>query len=122
MLINGRAAHRLGDLVKHCGGFGKTIAGSPNVIVGDLSVRHTSRPFTDQEDALEPIMVKFIFYDGSPVANKKFSANGPKGTHIGIIGADGTGIISQVKKGEYRVLIDGEEYFILHSTLPKKVG
>ena len=34
VLINGRPAHRLGDLNIHCGGFGQTIQGSSNVIVG----------------------------------------------------------------------------------------
>lgn len=35
VFINGRAAHRLDDLDKHCGGIGKLVEGSPNVIVGD---------------------------------------------------------------------------------------
>ena len=34
VFINNKAAHRLGDAVKHCGGMGKLIQGSPNVIVG----------------------------------------------------------------------------------------
>lgn len=37
VLINGRSAHRLADLVRHCGGIGQTSAGSPNVIVGDTN-------------------------------------------------------------------------------------
>jgi uncharacterized Zn-binding protein involved in type VI secretion len=32
--INGKAAHRMNDMDKHCGGVGKMIEGSPNVIVG----------------------------------------------------------------------------------------
>jgi uncharacterized Zn-binding protein involved in type VI secretion len=36
VFINGKKAHRVGDAVKHCGGSGKLIVGSPNVIVGDL--------------------------------------------------------------------------------------
>lgn len=32
--INGKAAHRLGDADQHCGGMGKMIEGSGNVIVG----------------------------------------------------------------------------------------
>lgn len=35
--INGRKAHRLGDAQKHCGGNGKLIEGSPNVVIGDYS-------------------------------------------------------------------------------------
>ena len=32
--INGKPAHRQGDATKHCGGMGKTIEGSGDVIVG----------------------------------------------------------------------------------------
>lgn len=34
VFINGKAAHRQGDQNKHCGGMGKLIEGSPNVMVG----------------------------------------------------------------------------------------
>jgi uncharacterized Zn-binding protein involved in type VI secretion len=34
VLINGKPAHRLSDQVKHCGGMGQTITGSPNVETG----------------------------------------------------------------------------------------
>jgi hypothetical protein len=34
VLINRKPAHRLGDMVKHCGGMGNLIQGSPNVITG----------------------------------------------------------------------------------------
>ncbi len=34
VLINGKAAHRQGDQDTHCGGNGKLVAGSPNVITG----------------------------------------------------------------------------------------
>ena len=37
VFINGKPAHRLGDVVRHCGGTGKCIEGSGNVIVGDHS-------------------------------------------------------------------------------------
>jgi uncharacterized Zn-binding protein involved in type VI secretion len=35
VMINSKPAHRMGDATKHCGGSGKLIAGSSNVIVGD---------------------------------------------------------------------------------------
>ena len=35
VLIEGRQAHRLGDDDQHCGGMGRLIEGSPDVIVGD---------------------------------------------------------------------------------------
>ena len=34
VFINGKQAHRLGDMTRHCGGVGKLIEGSANVIVG----------------------------------------------------------------------------------------
>ena len=34
VFINSKAAHRQGDADKHCGGMGKMITGSNNVIVG----------------------------------------------------------------------------------------
>jgi len=34
VLINGKPAHRLNDLDLHCGGLGKLITASPNVITG----------------------------------------------------------------------------------------
>ncbi len=34
VFINNKAAHRMGDADTHCGGSGKLIEGSPNVIVG----------------------------------------------------------------------------------------
>jgi uncharacterized Zn-binding protein involved in type VI secretion len=35
VFINGKAAHRLGDKNRHCGGIGQLVEGSLNVIVGD---------------------------------------------------------------------------------------
>ena len=35
VFINNKAAHRKDDMDKHCGGVGKLIQGSSNVIVGD---------------------------------------------------------------------------------------
>jgi uncharacterized Zn-binding protein involved in type VI secretion len=35
VFINGKPAHRMNDAVRHCGGMGKLVEGSPNVIVGD---------------------------------------------------------------------------------------
>ncbi|HLL25144.1 MAG TPA: PAAR domain-containing protein, partial [Kofleriaceae bacterium] len=37
VFINDKAAHRMGDRNRHCGGIGRLIEGSPNVIVGDSS-------------------------------------------------------------------------------------
>jgi uncharacterized Zn-binding protein involved in type VI secretion len=35
VFINGKAAHRKGDLTQHCGSVGELTMGSPNVLVGD---------------------------------------------------------------------------------------
>lgn len=35
VFINGKAAHRMGDQNRHCGGMGQLVEGSPNVIVGE---------------------------------------------------------------------------------------
>lgn len=48
VFINGKAVHRLGDMTAHCGGTGKLITGSPDVIVGDWGV--------SQEIKLSPIL------------------------------------------------------------------
>jgi uncharacterized Zn-binding protein involved in type VI secretion len=37
VFINGKAAHRIGDQNRHCGGMGRLVEGSPNVIVGESS-------------------------------------------------------------------------------------
>ena len=81
MLINGRKAHRLSDLVQHCGGVGRTVQGSSNVIVGDQGGRHV---FTDDRPALRaPLsyLGGFLlqYEDGMPVTGQKYiirSSNG----------------------------------------------
>jgi len=37
VFINGQSAHRIGDMTRHCGGMGRLVEGSPNVIVGEDS-------------------------------------------------------------------------------------
>jgi outer membrane protein OmpA-like peptidoglycan-associated protein len=37
VFINERAAHRVNDLQRHCGGVGRLIAGSPNVMIGETT-------------------------------------------------------------------------------------
>jgi len=34
VLINGKGAHRKDDIDQHCGGMGRMVTGSPNVVVG----------------------------------------------------------------------------------------
>jgi len=48
---NGRAAHRMGDQTRHCGGLGRLIEGSPNVIVGESSSAGVGRPASTESGA-----------------------------------------------------------------------
>lgn len=41
VFINGRAAHRMGDPNQHCGGAGKLVEGSSNVLIGNFTGRRT---------------------------------------------------------------------------------
>nr|WP_272422212.1 peptidoglycan-binding protein [Polyangium jinanense] len=50
MLINNRRAHRMGDVDEHCGGRGKMVQGSPDVLIGD----HVS---TDEQKTHAPRIV-----------------------------------------------------------------
>jgi uncharacterized Zn-binding protein involved in type VI secretion len=43
VFINGKAAHRIADQTKHCGGYGRLVEGSPNVIVGNDSASSAGR-------------------------------------------------------------------------------
>ena len=44
VFIDGKRAHRQGDDTKHCGGMGKLIEGSPNVIVGGAPTACSPQP------------------------------------------------------------------------------
>ena len=44
VFVNGHGAHRIGDQTRHCGGLGRLIEGSPNVIVGESSSAGVGRP------------------------------------------------------------------------------
>ncbi|MBC7975947.1 MAG: PAAR domain-containing protein, partial [Myxococcales bacterium] len=44
VFINGKRAHRQGDDTKHCGGMGKLIEGSPNVMVGGSPTACSAQP------------------------------------------------------------------------------
>lgn len=37
VFINGKCAHRMGDQTRHCGGQGRLVEGSPNVMVGETA-------------------------------------------------------------------------------------
>jgi len=50
VFINGKRAHRMGDQSRHCGGMGRLIEGSPNVIVGEESSRASGSGGTSSVD------------------------------------------------------------------------
>ena len=50
VFINGKPAHRMGDQTRHCGGMGRLIEGSPNVIVGEESSRASGSGGTSSAD------------------------------------------------------------------------
>lgn len=47
VMINGKLAMRVGDTVEHCGGEGKMIEGSPNVLIGDRKGRKPRKDASD---------------------------------------------------------------------------
>ena len=66
VLINDRKAHRLNDATQHCGGAGKLVEGSPDVIIGDGGGGAQQLGRYDQ--------AFYLKYDdtGEPVANRRF--------------------------------------------------
>jgi hypothetical protein len=50
VFINGKGAHRMGDQNRHCGGMGRLIEGSSNVIVGEESSRGNGSGGTSSAD------------------------------------------------------------------------
>jgi len=73
VFINGRAAHRLGDLVQHCGGMGQTIEGSMNVMVGDDGM---SGPATNTQAENHWVDVEILDAFGNLFPGVKFSLSG----------------------------------------------
>jgi hypothetical protein len=63
VFVNGKAFHRLGDMTTHCGGVGKLVEGSPNVIVGDLTSAAKTAPIEEVVDVDLTVLDPF----GNPV-------------------------------------------------------
>ncbi|WP_177241590.1 PAAR domain-containing protein [Stigmatella aurantiaca] len=85
VLINGRAAHRLGDSTQHCGGSGQLVEGSPDVIIGDESqIMQIKNKLYDQGFILidsrtgEPLAnIHYkVFMDNSMIAEGKTDSSG----------------------------------------------
>lgn len=60
VLINGKLAVRVGDTVEHCGGQGKMIEGSPNVLIGDRSGRKPWQDASLREDEVEKVAMILV--------------------------------------------------------------
>ena len=103
VLINGRSAHRLGDLVKHCGGIGQTIEGSPNVIVGDNSYAY------GQDSAIaskrnHKLTAQIVFEDDVPLSREPYEivADGVV-VRRGQLDKDGWLRENQIPQGNYEI-------------------
>ncbi|MBK8255024.1 MAG: PAAR domain-containing protein [Polyangiaceae bacterium] len=74
VLINERKAHRLGDQDAHCGGSGRLVDGSPNVLIGE----YTRAP---QRSAAK-LRFRLVTTADVPIPDMPFSADLPDGTEI----------------------------------------
>ncbi len=89
VIINGLEAHRSGDATRHCGGNGKLVEGSPDVIIGDdvwsdFSNLSSAEPppqlATSVDEELTWIEVICHYEDGSPAAHEHFKLKLSDGT------------------------------------------
>jgi hypothetical protein len=101
VLINGRKTHRLGDLTQHCGGAGRLIEGSPDVIIGDEC---WSQDVTLLETCLTWIEIELQKEDGSPAANERYWMEFPDGSiREGVLDSNGVARIEGVNPGECKI-------------------
>jgi uncharacterized Zn-binding protein involved in type VI secretion len=105
VLINSRAAHRLGDATQHCGGGGKLITGSPDVIIGDdVWTGDTVEPWLE----LTWVEIELVYTDGTPAAHEKFRLELVDGSvRTGQLNAHGRARVEGVKIGTCRVSFPG---------------
>ena len=90
VFINGRPAVRLGDATQHCGGAGKTIEGSPDVLIGDdngagagSTVAPLITPTYDEQ-------IKFVNAHGAKLTNVAYTLTLANGSTVrGVTDADG---------------------------------
>jgi hypothetical protein len=76
--INNRAAHRVGDADKHCGGMGELVQGSPNVLIGDVAGPDPEQAFDQgfvvryhgSREPIPDVRYRIIREDGSTVEGK----------------------------------------------------
>ena len=105
VFINDKKAHRLGDKDAHCGGDGKLVEGSPNVITGDYG---SSTSVQRKPEITTFLQVQLKTSTGIPLADEEVEF-----IHYGLAGkrfratTDGAGIarVDGVPPGRFAVVV-----------------
>ena len=80
VFVNGKPLHRLGDMDQHCGGVGKMIQGSPDVIAGGgQTSTGKSAEIMESPDAGHRFQAVFEDSEGRPIANLPVVVTLPSG-------------------------------------------
>ncbi len=102
VFINGKAAHRIGDDTRHCGGRGRLVEGSADVIVGDQS---------PQGDASGWIAVRLVTRRGAPVTGRRYRLTTPDGKIVsGRLDERGELSARGFKSGTCTLVIEKEDH------------
>jgi len=100
VFINGKKAHRFSDVDKHCGGNGKMIEGSPDVIVGN----YQAGGGRDGKPPPTFITYQLMSAFGGPLSDRKVRATGQTTGKVLNGRTDGEGVAT------FRKLDEQEEY------------
>ena len=92
MFINGIAAHRMGDATVHCGGNGKLVEGSPDVIIGG---KQPEKQASEDEPLRYDVRKRIVFPDGSELANEAYDLIDGEGTVIRSGSTDSKGLVHE---------------------------
>jgi len=110
VLINGLRAHRLSDMTKHCGGFGRLVEGSPNVITGDLGGGGAATaPSTENEQQIDLEIQVVSKQTARQLGRVKVKIKGPV-TAGQLTDADGKVKFQNLPAGQYDVRVRGRGY------------
>lgn len=98
VLINDQRAHREGDRTQHCGGAGRLITGSPNVLIGDIGGSGDS---SDSETFIE---IELLDDSGFPVKAARFELELAGGHRLtGTLDDNGRARVDGISPGGGRV-------------------
>lgn len=133
-MINGKGAYRKGDRSQHCGGAGKLIEGSGDVIVGDdpggaarhlvsngsevvgptaaesqrISGGEASRQYAPDRGARSWIGIRLVDERDQPISHARFMICDNGGTvKTGRLSENGTALVTDIQKGQYKILFPG---------------